>query len=403
MYLMITKRHEIMEKEEFRKHLKESIIPFWNKLVDRDYGGFYGFADANGIADKKADKGVILCNRILWFYSNCYMLLGDRELLEYARHCFNFLADYCYDKKYGGVYWSVEYNGTPKDVIKHTYNQAFAIYSLSSYYLASNKECTKAIEMAMSLYALIESSCRDEKGYLEAFERDFAPSSNEKLSENGVMAHRTMNTLLHILEAYTELYRATGNERVKSTLLVVLKLFKKKIFDKNAGICKVFFDYDYKSLIDLESYGHNIEASWLLDRSLEVIDDASLWLEYRSLSEKLAKTAYENAYEYQNGFNNEREGNLIRRNKIWWVQAEAVIGLYNLYQKIRDEKYVKAAEDVWDYINLYVIQKDSGEWIEEILEDGTSRPNQALAHPWKCPYHNGRMCIEMIRRMENEG
>lgn len=391
-----------MRSAEFEEHLMKNIVPFWNKLMDIENGGFFGYVDGNVCIDKKADKGVILCNRILWFYSNISMA-GFPSLLKYADHAFNFLKDKCYDREYGGVYWSLSYDGVPRDVIKHTYNQAFAIYSLASYYQACDRKNEEAISLALTLFDLIEVKCKDEGGYLEAFERDFTPASNEKLSENGVMASRTMNTLLHVLEAYTELYKATDSEKVKTALLQVLKLFKEKIFDDKLGICKVFFDYDYNSLIDLESYGHNIEASWLLDRCLETINDDSLRCEYESVSEKLAKTVYKNAYEFQNGLNNEREDNIIRRNKIWWVQAEAVIGFYNLYQKTKEEKYAKAAEDIWDYIKTHMIHEASGEWIEEVSEDGTIRPNQALVHPWKCPYHNGRMCLEMIRRLYNEG
>ncbi len=188
-----------MKAKVFQEHLEKNIIPFWNRMVDNENGGFYGYADSDGNPDKNSIKGCILNSRILWFYSAAYQLLEKQELLEKADHAYAFLSEHFYDSRYGGVFWSVKADGTPEDTTKHTYNQAFAIYALSVYYQASRKK--EALNLAYSLYHVIESSCRDMKGYFEAFSRDFSPVSNEKLSENGVMAERTMNTLLHVLEA----------------------------------------------------------------------------------------------------------------------------------------------------------------------------------------------------------
>lgn len=195
-----------MEAKVFKEHLEKNLIPFWNKLKDEENGGFYGYVGSDGKPDTKSVKGIILNSRILWFYSTAYQLLKKTELLEMADHAYKFLTDFCFDSQYGGVYWSVNYDGTVCDDTKHTYNQSFAIYALSAYYQASGKK--DALNMAYVLYRVIEEKCRDENGYLEAFRRDFTPSSNEKLSENGVLAERTMNTLLHVLEAYSELYKA---------------------------------------------------------------------------------------------------------------------------------------------------------------------------------------------------
>lgn len=404
-----------MEQTAFKEHLEKNIIPFWNQLIDRENGGFCGFVGSDLEKNFKADKGVILHSRILWFYANAYTLLGKLELLEMADHVYAFLKEKCVDSVNGGIYWSMTYDGKPADDIKHTYNQAFCIYALSSYYEAGKKEEVKAL--AMSFYRLIETKCRNEGGYLEAFERDFRPASNEKLSENGVMATRTMNTLLHVLEAYTELYRVTGDENVKKSLTNALELFYEKIYDKETGSCKVFFDEDYHSLIDLESYGHNIEASWLLDRALEVIwggafgagvvkeaqsENQALQQKYADMTATLAKVAYEHAYDaIQQGFNNEREYEKVDNQKIWWVQAEAVIGLYNAYQKDTTQKqYLDGAEAIWNFILEKVVDKRCGEWFESIKADGSTDPEQGLVHAWKCPYHNGRMCIEMIKRLK---
>lgn len=388
-----------MEAKVFKEHLEKNLIPFWNKLKDEENGGFYGYVSSDGKPDTQSVKGVILNSRILWFYSTAYQLLKKPELLEMADHAYKFLTDFCFDSQYGGVYWSVNYDGTVCDDTKHTYNQSFAIYALSAYYQASGKK--DALNMAYVLYRVIEEKCRDENGYLEAFRRDFTPSSNEKLSENGVLAERTMNTLLHVLEAYSELYKADTFYAVGDSIRWILKLFQKNVYNPEKKICEVFFDRDYHSLIDLESYGHDIETAWLIDRGCSVLDDAAYKKEMLPITNGLAEAAYRNAFDkIQHGLNNEREGNKVDSRKIWWVQAESVVGFYNAYQKQPQKKeYLQAAEEIWEFIRNSVVDPDSGEWIECVPADNKPDPKQALVHSWKCPYHNGRMCMEMIQRL----
>ncbi len=388
-----------MEAVEFKKHLESDIIPFWNKLRDEKYGGFFGYADGEGRPDREAVKGVILNNRILWFYSTAYKTLKNPELLEMANHAYQFLVEHCFDSWYGGVYWSVNFDGKACEDMKHTYNQAFAVYALSAYYDASGKK--EALSFAYSLYRTIETQCRDEGGYLEAFCRDFSPTSNEKLSENGVMAERTMNTLLHVLEAYSELYRVDGFAKVGDSIRWILHLFHEKIYNPEKKICEVFFDHEYRTLIDLESYGHDIETSWLIDRACEVLRDEMLYVQMRPMILGLAEAVYENAIDEEcRAVNNERENDKVDRQKIWWVQGEAVVGFYNAYQSNpQEEKYRKMSEDVWNFIQNRVIDKKSGEWYETIPYHGEADVTAPLAHPWKCPYHNGRMCMEMMKRL----
>ncbi|MDE5620229.1 MAG: AGE family epimerase/isomerase [Ruminococcus sp.] len=388
-----------MEAKVFQEHLENDLIPFWNRMKDDKNGGFYGYADSDGKPDEKSVKGVILNSRILWFYSSAYQILHSPELLEMADHAYKFLTDFCFDAQYGGVYWSVNYDGTVCDDTKHTYNQAFAIYALSAYYQASRRK--EALNFAYVLYHVIEEKCRDGNGYLEAFSRNFSPVSNEKLSENGVIAERTMNTLLHVLEAYSELYKADTFYEVGDSIRSILRLFENKIYNSEKQICDVFFDSDYHSLIDLESFGHDIETSWLIDRSCRVLGDKAYQKKMQSMINGLADSAYRNAFDnVQNALDNERDGDNVDHKKIWWVQAEAVVGFYNAYQENpRKTEYLEASESIWNFIQHYVIDRKSGEWIENISPDNTPELNQALVHSWKCPYHNGRMCIEMIQRL----
>lgn len=387
-----------MFAREVKEHLQTTIIPFWRKMKDSENGGFYGLLDFDLKLDRQAVKGCILNSRILWFFSNAYLVLGQPELLEDARHAFLFLKEHCLDSRYGGVYWSLNWLGEPEDTTKHTYNQAFAIYALSSYYDASGDQ--EALEIAEMLFHLIETKCRDEYGYLEAFTRDFQPEENDKLSENGVMADKTMNTLLHVFEAYTELYRVTGEKPVADRLRWMLDLFADKVYNREQGRQEVFFDRTWNSLIDLYSYGHDIETAWLLDRGVEILGDASYEAKISPITKTITENIYQRAY-IDHSLVNESENKVVDTTRVWWVQAEAVVGFLNGYEKSPEEtKYLEAAKDIWNYIQTYLVDKrDGSEWFWSADKD-KNPVKKPIVEPWKCPYHNGRMCFEVIRRMQ---
>ena len=381
--------------EEVKSELVNHIIPFWNSLRDDERGGFYGFMDCNLKLDKNAPKGVILHSRILWFYSNCYLVLKDERCLENARHCYEFMTKYCVDRKNGGVYWLMNADGTVNDSMKHTYCQAFFVYALASYYDASGDP--EALKLAMEIFDTIEEKCTDDVAYLEAMSADWQLIPNDALSENGLMADKTMNTTLHLLEAYTELYRVNKDERVLNRIKFQIGLFLDKIFYADEDRLLVFFDREFKVIGDIHSYGHDIEATWLLDRACEVIGDKELTEKVSAMNKRvvanIAKIAYEN-----NSLNNERENDKISKIRVWWVQAESVVGFLNGYQKYGDEKYLEMAKNIWGYIKAELIDKrEGGEWLSQIEEDG--RPTvKPVVDPWKCPYHNGRMCLEVLKR-----
>lgn len=380
-----------------KRHLTEQILPFWKALKDEENGGFYGKVDYDLNVYRENEKGGILNSRILWFFSNSYLTLRDSDDIEYARHAYNQLVDKFIDKEYGGVYWSVTYDGTPLDTTKHTYCQAFAIYALSSFYDASKDE--GALKLAYELYDLVESKCRDELGYLEAFKRNFEPESNEKLSENGVEAARTMNTLLHMYEAYTELYRVDGNPQVKERLLEMLDIIENKMYNPEVPRQEVFFDKEWNSIIDLHSYGHDIEAAWLIDRGLDVIGDEELTARISVITKALTECIYKKAYT-EAGVWNEEECGVVDKRKIWWVQNESVVGFINGYQRDNSKKeYLEAARSIWEFCESFQIDKRSGsEWFGTLDADNNPLVEEDMAGPWKCPYHNGRMCFEVIRR-----
>lgn len=381
--------------EEISRHLTEKIIPFWEGLKDEEQGGYYGYMGYDLAVDTTYEKGCILNSRILWFFSNAYLLLGEEHLREHARHAYCFLREHCLDPEYGGVYWSVTCDGQRKDSTKHTYNQAFAIYALASYYDAAGDR--DALELAYELQNLIEEKCTDAWGYLEAFNRRFEPEDNEKLSENGVLAEKTMNTLLHVFEAYTELYRVSPDERTKECLCRMLDTVEAKVYNRELGRQEVFFDRQWNSLLDLYSYGHDIETAWLLDRGLSILQDPVYTKKIAPITAEIAKNIYERAF-VENSLLNEAENKIPDTTRVWWVQAETIVGFLNEYQKHGEEKYRKAAEAVWGYIQSYLIDPRKGsEWFWAV--DAKGNPlEKPIVEPWKCPYHNGRMCMEVLRR-----
>lgn len=388
-----------MRKEEVKQHLAQDIIPFWKKMRDEEYGGFYGEMDFNLKINKKADKGGILNSRILWFFSNAYKVLGDEECLSCAGQAYRFLKSSFYDKENGGVFWSVTYDGKPADDTKHTYNQAFAIYALSSYYSVSKD--SEALKLAYELMEKVESCCRDEGGYLEAFDRRFGPADNEKLSENGVLAERTMNSLLHVFEAYTELYRVDKDREVAGRLARMLDIFADKIYNPQKRQLDVFFDSGYNSLIDLNSYGHDIETAWLIDRGVEVLGNPDYEKKIYPITAELAEHIHSVALDINGdeiSVYNECEKGIVDTKKVWWVQAEAVLGFLNAYRKspLRTD-YLESAGRIWDYIKDHMIDKREGsEWFNELDKGGNPIKTKEIAGLWKCPYHNGRMCFEVI-------
>lgn len=416
-----------MLSDELRSHLCGRLLPFWKGLRDKEHGGFYGWMDSELRVDRKAVKGCILNSRILWFFSNAYLSLGEASqpgeengadgLREYADWAYRFLRDKCVDAERGGVYWSLDYRGQPEDTTKHTYNQAFAVYALSSYYRAYRDR--EALELAERLIGVIEGRCFDAQGYKEALDIDFCPIANDKLSENGVMADRTMNTLLHVLEAYTEYLGACREEQafgvfsrrglepgrpgawrriVEEKLRWILNLVAERVYNPELRRQEVFFDLHMENLIDLHSYGHDIEAAWLIDRCLEVLGDERLTRRMSPMLRSLEAEVYERAYAHHS-LANECERGVVDEKRVWWVQAEGVVGFYNAYQKTGERRYLEAAEDIWGFVRAHLVdERPEGEWFWYTDEAGNPALEKPIVEPWKCPYHNGRMCMEIMRR-----
>ncbi len=397
---------------EAKEHLLGKIVPFWRSLRDDARGGWYGYVSYDLKTDREAVKGCILNSRITWFFSNVYLccregLITGEDCRKYgfspedmkaeAEHGYTFLRERCLDRVNGGIYWSLYADGTPEDTTKHTYNQAFGIYALSSCYEALGDE--EALRLALELFELIEGKCRDDVGYLEAFTVDFQPESNEKLSENGVMAAKTMNTLLHVFEAYTQLYRVSGNQRVRERLEWIMDTFADKVYNPERHRQEVFFDENYNSIIDLHSYGHDIETAWLIDLGVRVLGNPAYEKKLTPITRDLTAQIYKTAFD-GHSLANECERGVVNTHRIWWVQAESVIGFLNGYgQDGSHREYLEAALSQWEFIKDHVVDRRQGsEWFWEVDEAGNPYPDRPIVEPWKCPYHNGRMCMEVLRR-----
>ena len=405
-------------QREIRAHLTDKILPFWRSLRDDENGGYCGLVSADLGRDFSAVRGGVLNARILWFFSEAARVLEGAEagdsrkmdagkgssLLSEADHAYEFLTGKLLDRERGGLFWSVKPDGTPEDTTKHTYAQAFAIYGLSAYYRVSGKK--EAKEEALSLFHLIESRMRDEKGYLEAFTGDFRPAENDKLSENGVMADRTMNTALHLLEAYTELLDITGDAEVESALRGLVEILSGKMYNPEKHRLEVFFDREYRTLIDLHSYGHDIEAAWLMRRAAEILakkpcekaKDGSRTGEDQipAIADDLTEEIFRHALR-GHSIPMEAENGTIRENRIWWVQAEGVNGFLDAWKRNPEKgEYLMAAKYLWDYIKAYIADsRPGGEWLSEDPAFGGD-PDAPAADIWKCPYHNGRMCLRIL-------
>ena len=388
---------------EAEQMLTQKIIPFWQAMQDDEFGGFTGRMDFNLNKDPKAEKGCILQSRILWFFSSASMALRRKDLLKDAEHAYRFLKTHCLDTENGGVYWSVNYDGSVQNSTKYTYNQAFAIYAFSAYARASGN--AEALKTAFSLYRTIEERCTDSVSYLDAFDRSFRPISNEKLSDNpalmaeGKTAEKTMNTLLHVLEGYGGLYEATRDKAVGESIRRIVSVFLSRVYNPEKHRQEVFFDKDMHSLLDAHSYGHDIETSWLLDRCCELLADDDLNKTVRAADTELAAEIYRTAY-HKHSVWNECVNGKADKTRVWWIQAESVVGFLNAYAKNPEHtEYLQAARNVWQYINEKLVDPRKGsEWFWQVDDNGNPDPEEPIVSPWKCPYHNGRMCIEIMRR-----
>ena len=416
-------------KQEMQDVLQNNILRFWlDKMQDQEHGGFYGRIDGTGILHPEAEKGAILNARILWSFSAAYRVLGNQEYLEAATRAKDYIIEHFIDPEYGGVYWSLDYQGNPLDTKKQFYAIGFAIYGLTEYARATDDR--EALDYALQLFDCIEEHAfdREHNGYIEAMTRDWKPIADMRLSELDANFPKSQNTHLHIIEPYTNLLRCLKELQAKEscdyvpaigsvlpvgisvpieTILCVegalrnlIDIFTDKILNPETHHLDLFFEMDWtRGAGHLESYGHDIECSWLMHEAALVLGD-------QKVLDKVEKVVREVAKASEKGLR--PDGSMIHEANLdtghvdddlhWWVQAENVVGWYNLYQHFGDEDALKKAVRCWHYIKDNLIDYKNGEWFWSRHPDGSLNTVDDKAGFWKCPYHNSRMCLEIIER-----
>ena len=386
-------------KSEVNETLLDNILPYWIEKMTDVQGGFYGRIDGNDNHIKGADKGAILNARILWTFSAAYRLFKKPEYLQMATRAKRVIINGFFDKEFGGIYWSLKDNGEPRDTKKQIYAIGFAIYGLSEYYRATSD--TESLEYAISLFESIEkySFDNDKNGYCEALTREWNEIDDMRLSEKDANERKTMNTHLHILEPYTNLYRVWKDERLEKQIRNLIDIFTDKILDKETSHLNLFFDDNWNSKYRIVSYGHDIEASWLIDEAVSVLEDKDLKNKILPIIKNIADAASQGLTTKGSMiYEKNLEKGTIDRDSHWWVQAETVIGYLNMYQHTNDDEYLSKAIKCWEFIKNNLIDYDNGEWYWSISDNGEVNRKDDKAGFWKCPYHNGRMCMEIIER-----
>ena len=416
-------------KKEMQDVLENNILPFWlNRMIDHENGGFYGRIDGNGILHPDAEKGAILNARILWAFSAAYRVLGKQEYAEAATRAKRYLIDHFVDPEYGGVYWSLDCKGCPLDTKKQFYAIGFAIYGLSEYARAMRDP--EALDYALMLFDCIEEHALDHEhnGYIEACTREWGEMADMRLSELDANYPKSQNTHLHIIEPYTNLYRCLREmreaslcnyvpsigavlpvditvpretfERVEAALRNLIGIFTDKILNPVTHHLDLFFENDWtRGAGALESYGHDIECSWLMHEAALVLGDKKVLSNVEPVVRMVAKAS-------EKGLR--ADGSMVHEANLdtghvdsdlhWWVQAENVVGWINIYQYFGDEDALRKALRCWQYIKDNLIDWEGGEWWWSRDTEGHINRRDDKAGFWKCPYHNSRMCLEILER-----
>lgn len=387
--------------QKVRKELIDDILPFWiEKMTDADNGGYYGQITGNNDLITSAPKGGILNARILWTFSAAYRALGKEEYLDAASRARDYIFKFFTDKEFGGIYWSVDYKGNPLDTKKQIYSLAFSIYALSEFYLATNDQ--ESLKMAIDLFHLIEKYSYDPEygGYFEAYSRDWKLLEDLRLSDKDANEKKTMNTHLHILEAYTNLYRVWKDDHLSKQLRELIGMFFDHIVNHETWHLNLFFDEFWTLKSSDISYGHDIECSWLLYEAAEVLGDPEMIKKAENICINILKASLEgmqpdNSLIYEKKLNGHTD-----TQRHWWPQAEAVVGLINGFELTGNHNWLKMADGCFDFILEKLVDKQNGEWHWGVYSDGSINNTDDKAGFWKCPYHNGRMSLEVMRRAE---
>jgi mannobiose 2-epimerase len=388
-------------KREVTEDLTRNILPYWSaKMIDNVNGGFYGRIDQNDKVFPEAEKGGILNARILWTYSSAYRVLGDTSFLRIAKRAKDYILAHFIDSQYGGAFMSLKADGTPSNTRKHIYTDAFFIYGLAEYSRATGDK--QALAEARKIFDLFEKYAADSEygGYYEVFSREWVRVRERMIGESSEKDEKTMNTSLHVMEAYANLYRVSGDKVVGGKLRNLVEIFLDKIIDKKTSHLICFLDRQWNSTSTIDSYGHDIESSWLLYEAASLLGDQKLTERVKEAGIKIANAATE-GYQPDGSMLSDKNyaTGHIRTQRSWWEQAETVVGYLNAFELTGDESYLNKSLNSWNYTKKHFVDAKNGSWFSSVSESGV--PGGDKAGFWICPYHNGRMCMEVIERVED--
>jgi mannobiose 2-epimerase len=390
-------------KQQLEQELTGNILPFWmTHVVDRVNGGFYGAVTNDLQVHNEVPRSAVLCARILWTYAAAYRRLGAERYLSMARWAYDYLTRVFWDQDYGGLYWQVDCRGNPTLDRKHHYAQAFGIYGLSEYYRATRE--AESLMLAQTLFQLLEKHAYEPvyRGYIEGSSRDWGVLADMRLSDKEINCRKSMNTLVHILEAYTNLLRVWDDARLRAQHRALLEIFQRHIIDHRNGHLKLFFDDPWRSLSENMSFGHDIEGSWLLWEAAELQGDPALLAQVRESAIGIVAAVYREGLDDDGSlFYEGSPQGLVDTGKAWWAQAEAVVGFYNAYQLTGQVRFAQAAYRCWEYIQAKMVDRVHGDWFKQLHRDGTPDRGSYKAGPWDCPYHHSRACLEMLVRLDD--
>jgi cellobiose epimerase len=389
-------------RERMRDELVTNILPFWlNVASDDEQGGIIGLIDEDGTPHPDAPKGVILHARALWTYAAAYRCLGDETYGRAADAAAVHFAAHFVDPTFGGVFWMTDARGRPMDERKHVYAQAFAIYALAEHFRATGDE--HSLRGAIAIFRLVEAHAYDPVriGYEECFSRAWTPLVDVRLSEVDLNEPRSMNTHLHLLEAYTTLHAVWNDARLTERIRTLLELFLERIIAPEGDHVTGFFTEQWEPRSTKISYGHDIETSWLLVEGARTLGDPSLSVRVRAAALRLAAAVLERGFDTEHGgLFNERDGEELDTDKEWWPQAEAIVGFLAAHRESGDAAYLEAALATWRFVDRHMIDRQNGEWFRRVSRAGDVTRGGEKVGPWKCPYHDARACLEVMGRTE---
>ncbi len=389
-------------RDAMERDLRENVLPFWiREGVDERHGGFRGYVSDDGVPSPLAPKGGVLCARILWTYAAALRRTGEEAHRRMADRAYAYLRDRFFDPEHGGTYWMLDHAGRPLADRKQTYALAFGVYALAEYHRATGS--AEALEKAVALHRSIEAHASDPAhgGYWEARARDWSRLDDVRLSGKDLNAPKSMNTHLHVMEAYASLLRAWEDPGLRARLRALVALHLDRIVDPSSGHLVLFFDGRWQPLSCTVSFGHDIEASWLLVEAAELTGDEALRERAKATARRMARVTLGEGVDPEHGglFAERQEDWRLDDEKHWWMQAEAVVGFLNAYELTGEEPYLAAAERTWAFVELFLIDRVHGEWRWRVRRDGTPIPGLPKIEPWKCPYHNSRAALEVADRV----